>query len=203
MATFDERAGDWDTPERIARAERIAETIRQSVAFPEGARAIELGAGTGLLGLALADAFSELVLADASAGMLEVAQGKIAARALRHVRTAQLELGVDPPPPGAPFDVALSLLMLHHVEDTPGALTAVAALLRPDGIVVAADLDKEDGSFHGPGAEGIHHTGFDRAALGAMAAAAGFRDVTFTDGGVIEREDGVFPLFLLIARREG
>ena len=48
--TFDERAPGWDTPRRIARAEEAAETIETSIDIPPGCRAIEVGAGTGLLG---------------------------------------------------------------------------------------------------------------------------------------------------------
>ena len=41
-------------------------------------RTVEVGAGTGLLGLALADDIGELVLAEPSSGMLEVAREKLA-----------------------------------------------------------------------------------------------------------------------------
>ena len=42
-------------------------------------RAIDVGAGTGLLGLALAGDVGELVLAEPSDGMLEVVREKLAA----------------------------------------------------------------------------------------------------------------------------
>lgn len=204
MATFDERAAEWDTPERIARAEEAAEAFVRTVVVPDGTRAIELGAGTGLLGLAIRDRLgpgrlAELLLTDPSTGMLEVAAAKIDAGALAGVSTARFELGVDPAPAGSPFDLALSILMLHHVEDTAAALRAVRALLVPGGHIAFADLDTEDGSFHSAEAEGIHHHGFDRHRLRALTERAGFRQVAIGSAGSMERDGRTYPLFLLTA----
>jgi ubiquinone/menaquinone biosynthesis C-methylase UbiE len=202
--SFDERAVYWNTPERVARARVAAETIRSAVELPPGARAIDVGAGTGLLGLALLDRLRELVLADTSDGMLEQARRKIAAGGLDNVRAVHFDLVTDPPPPGAPFDVVLSQLVLHHVEDTHAALSAMHRLLVPGGQVVALDLDSEDGSFHGSMGTSVHHLGFDRDGLAAIARSVGFHDVEVADGGLIgDAEEGseLFPMFLLTARR--
>lgn len=208
MATFDERAADWDTPERIARAEAIADAFAAAITIPLGSRAIELGAGTGLLGLAVRarvgpERLSELLLTDSAGGMLEVAEAKVRARNLTGVRTARFDVATDPPPEGSPFDVALSLLLLHHVEDTSAALRRVAGLVRPGGWIALSDLDIEDGLFHSPEAEGIHHHGFDRLALRALAEEAGFADVRLSTAGEMEREGRRYPLFLLVGRRPG
>jgi ubiquinone/menaquinone biosynthesis C-methylase UbiE len=204
MATFDERAADWDSPEHVARAEEAADAFVAAVPIPAGTRAVELGAGTGLLGLAIRDRvgvarLAELVLTDPSTGMLEVAAAKVRDRGLAGVTTARLDLVADPPPPGAPFDLALSVLMLHHVEDTPAALAAVRRLLVPGGRLALADLDAEDGSFHTAEAEGIHHHGFDRSHLRRVVEAAGFTDVAFGTAATVEREGRMYPLFLLVA----
>ena len=200
MSSFDERARDWDTPERRQRAEEVARAIRASVALSLTTRAIDVGAGTGLLGLALAGDLGEVVLAEPSNGMLEVVREKLAASGPRNVTAVRFDLTSDPPP-GAPFDLAVSLLVLHHLEDTAGALGAILRLLRPGGRIALADLDTEDGSFHDPDAEGIHHHGFDREALADLARAAGFADVEFRSATEIEHEGGRFPVFLLLARR--
>jgi ubiquinone/menaquinone biosynthesis C-methylase UbiE len=178
------------------------------VPIEAGTRAIELGAGTGLLGLAIRDRvgpgrLTELVLTDPSARMLEVAAGKIRDRGLAGVATARFELATDVPPSGAPFDLALSLLMLHHVEDTEAALSAARALLVPGGRIALADLDTEDGSFHTAEAEGIHHHGFDRERLRTLAEQAGFGEVAFGSAGAMEREGRTYPLFLLTAMAPG
>ncbi|HEX5451706.1 MAG TPA: methyltransferase domain-containing protein [Candidatus Limnocylindrales bacterium] len=202
-SSFDDRATTWDVPEKIERAERVAEAILSRIEVTRSTRVIELGAGTGLLGLALADRVpggpAELVLADASSGMLAVAADKIRDRRLRFARTAAFELGLDPPPAGSPFDLAISLLMLHHVESTGIALAAVRSVLRAGGRIALADLDAEDGSFHGPSAEGIHHHGFERPALIAAAAAAGFADASVATATELERDGRRYPVFLLTA----
>ena len=200
MSTFDERARDWDTPERQARAEVVAAAIGDAVPLTPATRAIDIGSGTGLLGIALAPHVGEVVLADPSAGMLEVANEKLSADGPANVRAVRFDLVADPPP-GDPFDLVVSLLVLHHLEDTAAALAAIARLLKPGGRLALADLDTEDGTFHSADAEGIHHLGFDRVRLDDLARAAGFTDVEFRTATTIEDDGRRYPLFLLIARR--
>jgi SAM-dependent methyltransferase len=199
MATFDERARDWDTPERRERAEAVADAIRASVPLTYTTRAIDVGAGTGLLGLALADDVGDLVLAEPSEGMREVIGEKLAASGRADVTAIPFDL-TDEPPSGEPIDLAVSLLVLHHVADTATALAAIRGLLRPGGRIAIADLDTEDGTFHDADAEGIHHLGFDRAALGDLARDAGFVDVEFRTASDIVRDGRQYPIFLLLAR---
>jgi ubiquinone/menaquinone biosynthesis C-methylase UbiE len=203
MATFDERAKDWDTPERIARAAEIAEAVRTEIPLAPTDRLVDVGAGTGLLGLALVDDVGEVVLLDPSAGMIEVATAKLADGALPTVHALRHDLLVDAPPDD-PFDVAVSLLVLHHLADTSAALRAIHDLLMPGGRIALADLDTEDGTFHSEDAEGIHHQGFDRAALEGLARGAGFVDVATRTAMIIddnEDHSGRYPVFLLTGRR--
>lgn len=201
MSTFDEKARTWDTPERRRRAELVADAIRASVPLSKTTRVIEVGAGTGLLGLALAEEVGELVLAEPSVGMLEVAREKVSSAGSVAMTAVPFDLLADDPPPGAPFDLAISLLVLHHLDDTGAALAAIFRLLRPDGRLALADLDTEDGSFHAAEAEGIYHLGFDRRALADLAGIAGFVDVQISTATEIEDDDRRYPLFLLVARR--
>jgi ubiquinone/menaquinone biosynthesis C-methylase UbiE len=197
--SFDDRAADWDTPERADRAASAIDAIRAAVPLASNLRVIELGAGTGLLGLDLAGDVRSVVLTDPSAGMLAEADRKIEAAGLRNVRALRFGLGEDPLP-AERFDLAISHLALHHVPDTRAALEALFALLEPGGRIALVDLDAEDGSFHSDPSAQVHH-GFDRVALGAAVQAAGFVDVAFSTAYEIARDAGAFPLFLLTARR--
>ena len=201
MSTFDERAREWDTSERRERAEVVAEAVRANVALAPTMRAVDVGAGTGLLGIALAGEVGEMVLAEPSVGMHEVIADKLASDGPPNVTAVRFDLLVDPPPPGDPFDLAVSLLVLHHLPDTAFALAAIARLLRPDGRLALIDLDTEDGTFHDADAEGIYHLGFDRDGLADLARAAGFADVEFRTATEIESDGRRYPLFLLLARR--
>ena len=42
-------------------------------------------------------------------------------------------------------------MTLHHIPDTNGILNKFHALLEPNGYLLVADLEKEDGSFHTDG----------------------------------------------------
>ena len=91
----------------------------------------------------------------------------------------------------------MSLLVLHHLEDTIGALRAIAGLLRPGGRIALADLEAEDGSFHADN-DGIHHFGFERTALAAAAAVAGFADARVVTATEIEKDGRIYPVVLLL-----
>ncbi|HEY7131932.1 MAG TPA: class I SAM-dependent methyltransferase [Candidatus Limnocylindrales bacterium] len=202
MATFDERAKDWDTADRVARAGELAAVIRSTIPLAPTDRLVDVGAGTGLLGLALVDDVGEVVLLDPSAGMIEVATAKLADGALPTVHAARHDLLADPPPAN-PFDVAVSLLVLHHIADTASALGAIRDLIRPGGWIALADLDTEDGTFHSADAEGIHHHGFDRRALERIATDVGFVEVATRTAMVLDRNSRFagYSVFLLTGRR--
>jgi SAM-dependent methyltransferase len=95
------------------------------------------------------------------------------------------------------------LMTLHHVADVDRLLRTFHDLLRPGGWLGIADLDREDGSFHGPGFTG--HNGFDRAALRIQLADAGFGGVNFSTCYVMKKatDEGTreYPLFLAVAAR--
>lgn len=209
---FDERAATWDeNPGHAERAAVLADAIAGAVALDPATRVLEYGAGTGLVSQALRASaggapggdggagVGPLTLADTSAGMREVMQRKIDAGVITDATVWDVDLAVDPPPAGAQFDLIVTVLTLHHIEHLAPVLDAFAALLAPDGHLCIADLEEEDGSFHGEGFHGHH--GFSRSGLTDALAAAGFAAPTFTTPYHIERENGSFPVFLAVARR--
>jgi len=199
MPTFDERAPEWNTPERIERAQAMARLVLEAVQPAADARVLELGAGTGLLGLALMPQVGSVVLADASGGMLDVAEATIATGAHPGARTLRHVLTIDPLPDER-FDLVVSLMALHHVLNTEAALRAIAGLLDTGGRIAIVDLEAEDGTFHADPREPVLH-GYDRDALRAIAEAAGFRDVTFRPAWEMPKNGRTYPLFLVTATR--
>jgi SAM-dependent methyltransferase len=116
----------------------------------------------------------------------------------------ELDITVDPPPEDK-FDLIYTLLTLHHVRETQPLLATFNAMLNDGGFLCIADLDKEDGSFHGEGFTG--HNGFDRAELGAQAKNAGFKKIRFRtvfefEKLVNETEKRMYPIFLMTARKD-
>ncbi len=203
MMDFDDKAITWDSdPTKRERALAVAAALRQRVPLAHDWRALEYGCGTGLLSFALHADLGELTLADSSPGMLAVLRGKIDAAGLTHLHPLALDLLTDPLPADR-YDLIYTLMTLHHVADVGRLLRTFHDLLRPGGWLAVADLDQEDGSFHGPGFTG--HNGFDRAALRAQLADAGFGEVNFSTGYVMKKatDQGVreYPLFLAVAAR--
>ena len=164
-------------------------------------RAMEYGCGTGLLSFMLRPRLGDITLADVSDGMLAVAARKIAAANDPAMRAVKLDLLCDPLPERR-FDLIFSLMTLHHIPDTVAILVRFRAALGSPGFLCIADLDAEDGSFHGAGFDG--HLGFDRVELAAKARSAGFATVEFSTAFVMQKPvDGrprTFPIFLMVAR---
>ncbi len=201
MSVFDTKAAEWDTPERRARAHEAGDIIRDNIELSPDMRVIDIGAGTGLLGLDLLADVRSVVLADPSAGMVEVARRRIESEGIAEAAAVTFSFPSDVLPPGAPFDLAVSLMALHHVEDTAATLRSIHAALAPGGWIALMDLDKEDGSFHAPDQPGIHHHGFEAQSLAAVATDAGFADAHVRNVQHIERDGRWYPLFLLTGRR--
>ncbi len=198
---FDAKAATWDTPEKIERAQIMADAILVDSVGLELDSAFEYGCGTGLVSLALRDKIRKVVLADISDGMLAVVQQKIQTLQLDNFFPVKLDLTVEAPP-AEKFNLIYSLQTLHHIPNTQQVIEVFYLMLKNGGRLFLADLDLEDGSFHGEGFDG--HNGFVREELRSIAISIGFRDVKFQDIYSIIKttENGecrVYPLFLMIA----
>ncbi|MBI1283508.1 MAG: methyltransferase domain-containing protein [Thiobacillus sp.] len=202
-AHFDSKARQWDdNPVFRERGLKIAQAIRQAVPLHREMSALDYGCGTGLLSFPLKDEVGAILLADSSGGMLEVVNEKIASQDVANMTTLQLDLLSDPTPTRT-FDLIVTSMTLHHVPDTDHILRVFHDLLNPGGYLCIADLDQEDGSFHGIEVD-VHH-GFDRDELGRRTADAGFSDPSFQTVFSIAKqfENGTrdYPVFLMNARR--
>jgi SAM-dependent methyltransferase len=199
---FDEKAESWDLdPAKVERARTVAGLILEQAGPLRDARVLDYGCGTGLLGCGLQPHAAHVTLADSSPGMLEVLRRKIAASGAGNLAPVQVGTGFEAIP-GAPFDLVCTLMTMHHIPDTAGALAWFRGLLAPGGLLCIADLDQEDGSFHGAWAD--VHRGFARGALEGLLAGAGFHRIRFRDAFTVERasETGTraYPVFLVTAR---
>ena len=201
---FDSLAREWDiAPQHVERTRDIAVLVRERIPL-EGLSAIEVGAGTGLLSFALSDWLDKVVATDPSQGMVDVLEDKI-----RHIASPKLRAlrcGDDLAEVEGTFDLAMLQMALHHIPDVPGFLRRIHGKLTTGGYLAIADLDTEDGSFHGPETKDIH-LGFDRMALIDWLAEAGFEPVSVETAHVVKRRvDGMsreYKVFLSISRKSG
>ena len=200
---FDALSHQWDeNPLFQERGLKIADAVRKAVPLHRDMNALDYGCGTGLLSFPLKDELGTILLADNSRGMLEVVAKKLAAQGVSNMTPIKLNLLTDPAPTQK-FDLIVTAMTLHHVPNTDHILRIFHDLLNPGGTLCIADLNQEDGSFHGPEVD-VHH-GFDQADLGRRTALAGFVDIQFQSVFTItkEREMGTqdYPVFLMTAQR--
>lgn len=200
---FDQLATGWDiAPIHLERTRDVAAALRRRIPL-EGFAALEIGAGTGLLSFALCDTLRSVVATDPSRGMVDILEDKIRQTGCANVRADRC--GDDLSCVGSGFDLAMSQMALHHVPDVPGFLRRVRDKIRPGGFLAIADLDLEDGSFHGPEVADVHF-GFDRDVLAGWLGDADFEPPSFETVHTMVRErDGErreYPVFLCVARRK-
>ena len=202
---FDNIAAQWDdSPMRTGTAAAVADAIAAAVPVEPHWRALEYGCGTGLVGARLVSRLGHLLATDLSPSMLAVLREKAAAAGLDRITTQILDLTITAPPEDR-FDFIFSSMTLHHIPDVRGLVRTFGAMLVSGGWVALADLDTEDGSFHGPEVPGVAHHGFDRAELERWLREAGFSAATFRTAHTVEKNrDGEtrrYPVFLVTARR--
>jgi tRNA (cmo5U34)-methyltransferase len=204
---FNDSASKWDEkPQRVAMARAVAEEIVNQVPLSNTMTAMEFGCGTGLISMGLAPMLKSVLAVDMSENMLSVLDKKITQEKIENITTRHLDLFKDDLPEDR-FDLIFSGMALHHVKDVGGLLDKFFQLLNPGGMVAVADLDMEDGGFHGDIPD-VFHLGFDRQELMDQFEQKGFTAIKTTTAHVMKKENVVtgeeaeFPIFLITAQKE-
>jgi len=202
---FDEAAAQWDNnPGRVDLARAVGEAIGRTIPFQAGWRVLDYGAGTGLLTLNLQPRVASMVALDSFTGMLEKLTQKLAAAAISNVQTRHWDLEAGPfPEPG--FDLVVSSMTLHHLRSVPLVLSRLADILKPGGWLAVADLDSEDGSFHGR-ADDVFHHGFERGQVAEWLTNARLRGGSVSDAHSMSKPDSTgqvrsYGIFLAVGQK--
>jgi ubiquinone/menaquinone biosynthesis C-methylase UbiE len=202
---FNKEAATWDEPRRIAMANDIAHAILEEVRLTPEQDALDFGCGTGLLTMHLQPLARSITGADSSQGMLDVLKMKIKDQKLANVRTLHLDMVKGDIIEGC-YNLITSSMTLHHIKDIQQLLDQFHKAIRPGGYLCIADLDLDDGQFHGGNNDGVFHDGFDRAAMRRMFVRAGFSDVgDRTAATVLKPVPGgtrSFSVFLMTGRKK-
>ena len=202
---FNKEAAQWDAnPGRVKLVAEIADAVIRESKPTRDMDALDFGCGTGLLTLAVQPFVRTITGADSSRGMLNVLEGKIRVQGLANTHAVFVDFEKGGRVEG-PYDLIVSSMTLHHVPDTAALFAQWRGILRPGGRVCFADLDAEDGSFHGDNT-GVFHLGFEREHLKKLLRDAGFRDIRDTTATTMVKEiDGKgkreFPIFLIMAKK--
>jgi tRNA (cmo5U34)-methyltransferase len=185
---FDEAAAQWDNnPVRVELARAVGSAIERAVALGAGWRVIDYGAGTGLLTLCLQPKVGSILAMDSSMGMLETLSRKLATVEVGNVQIHPWNLE-NQPFQETGVDLVVSSMTLHHIRDVPLVLRRLADVLKAGGWLAVADLDAEDGTFHGEATDVFHH-GFERERIAGWLGDAGFIGVRVADAHTITKPD--------------
>jgi SAM-dependent methyltransferase len=202
---FNKEAAQWDAnPGRVKLANEVADAIIREAVPAHNMDVLDFGCGTGLVTLRLQPLVRTIIGVDSSPGMLGVLEGKIRTQDLKNIETRFVDFDKGDRIEGR-FNLLVSSMTLHHVPDAARLFKQWHDLLQPKGLLCFADLDAEDGSFHGDNT-GVFHLGFDRDHLKKLLLATGFRDIRDTTATTMLRDvegkgEKAFPVFLILARK--
>jgi predicted TPR repeat methyltransferase len=195
---FDEKAKDWDADEMKKKlSATIGSSILNNVGLHDQMLVMDFGAGTGLISAQVAPHVKKIDAVDISAAMLD----KLVAKLQLHGKVEAICQDILQRPIDKAYDLVMSAMALHHVEDTSKLMQIFAEHLKSGGLIALADLDKEDGDFHPENTQGVYHFGFARDQLQSLLEKHGFEKVQFFTAYTIDRNNKVFPVFLVTATK--
>ncbi|HEY4786203.1 MAG TPA: class I SAM-dependent methyltransferase [Bacteroidales bacterium] len=197
MSSFDDRAREWDKDKvHMERSIAIAGALEKMIPLKREMKALEYGAGTGILSFFLKDRFSEITLMDSSGEMIKVCKEKVEFYHANHIKPLWIDL--EHTGYNGKFGIIYNQMVMHHVNDVDAMLKKFYSLLNPGGYLAIADLFTEDGSFHGLEVE-VHH-GFDPEDMIKKLISFGFKTAEYKNCFVMKRDSGKdYPIFLLVA----
>ena len=126
------RIGDREEAGR----DRLREQLRRFVSPRGDERALDSGAGTGALAIALAPLVREVVAVDLVPELLE--EGRRRAAGLTNVTFVEAD-AAHLPFAGGSFDLAGTLRTLHHMTRPELAVAELARVTRPQGLILVVD----------------------------------------------------------------
>src|SRR5712691_9055863 len=137
---FTSSAGQWDRLRDELFGDRVHLAAMAALAGPDWV-AGDLGCGTGQVSAALAPFVGRLIGVDSSAAMLQAAKRRLAGFDNIDLRRGELEaLPID----DDRLDIAVLMLVLHHVPEPQRALLEVARVVKPGGRLVVVDMLPHD-----------------------------------------------------------
>jgi ubiquinone/menaquinone biosynthesis C-methylase UbiE len=169
---FDSIGAGWDHLREGFFPDRVREIALATAGVRAGARAADLGAGTGFLTEGLLSRDVRVVAVDRSASMLEALRGKFPWPDRVECRLGEAE---SLPLADGSVDYCLANMFLHHVERPAVAIGEMARIVKPGGRVVVTDLDSHELAF----LVEEHHDrwmGFERESVRQWFSDAGLTD---------------------------
>lgn len=136
QAFFKTAAGQWDRLRNELFGKQFASLSLLGL-MEERWVVGDLGCGTGQVTSMLAPFVQEVIAVDASTEMLDAARDRLQDYDNVDIRQGALE---QLPIEDASLDIALLMLVLHHLPDPVAALCEAARVLRPQGKLLVVDM---------------------------------------------------------------
>lgn len=167
---FNEIAKRYDNEDRRHLAGVILNELKQHLVDTEDKVLLDYGAGSGLIGLELADQFNKVHLADVSSEMVEVLDKKIT---LGNTGNAEAhEMNLLEKDTLIKADIIIMSLVLLHVKEHQKLIQKLYDALSDGGKLYIVDFDKNPEVTHPKVTNGFTHEN-----LKEMMANAGFENI--------------------------
>ena len=195
---FHKKADDWDVNDVVKQlSTAIGASILKHVPLDAEMEVMDFGAGTGLVCSHVAPLVRKIVAVDISKAMLD----KLVSKPEFHGKVEALCQNILDNPVDVKFDLIMSAMAIHHVEDTDKLIKRFAEHLKPGASVALADLDKAAGTFHPEDVQGVFHLGFNRDEFQALLEKHGFKNIRFITAHTVSKPEKDFPIFLVTATK--
>lgn len=140
---FGKQAPRFGDPDHTVASPVYLEWMVENLDLQSHFAVLDVAAGTGLLGRAIAPYVKHVVAVDATAEMLregkhQAARDGLANIVFEHGRAEAL------PYPNDTFDMVASRFAMHHFEDPRAAMNQMVRVCRPEGTVAVIDLVAPD-----------------------------------------------------------
>jgi len=190
---FKTKAAEWDSPMKVAMTQKFVSELLKNIKLNKSLKALEVGCGTGLVGLQIINQVKSMVMLDNSSAMLDKLREKLTQQNVTIVNgTVEKYTTKD-------LDFVFSLMAFHHIDNIPSTLEHISSILKPGGDLIIGDLKEEDGSFHGE--EKVAHNGFNIEDLAKQMENCDFDVVTVYTYNKLNRGDKDFEQFIIVAKK--
>ncbi|MDH4263850.1 MAG: class I SAM-dependent methyltransferase [Spirochaetia bacterium] len=198
---FDEMSKNWDQNSmRNQIALNAARTMHKYITLSKNSVMLDFGCGTGLVSFYFYPHLQRLEGVDSSKGMVDEFNKKAAAENFVNAGAKVFDLDRDQLTDNT-YDVIVSSMVFHHIKDPQALLKHLYDSLKNGGSLAIADLDEEDGSFHPPEAEGVHHNGFSRNLVKTWFEESGYKNIQLSTVMQLEKESGKYSIFLCVGKK--
>lgn len=202
--SFDLRAKNWDTEDRVTRAKEISEEIIRGLNLPKEISVMEFGCGTGLVSFNYKDIFDKITLIDSSQGMIDEVNQKIKSEDIKNMESFCMDF-TKGERPDEKFDFIYNSMVLHHISDTKAIFFDFYKRLNKNGFLSIVDLDTEDGTFHPKDHKFDGHKGFNQEELTDMLIDIGFEIIEsksfYSIEKLVDGEKKNYSLFTIKAQK--